>query len=213
MFKREYHQKILTVLNQLNADLLAECQAYLGGGTLVSFNCGEHRLCRSLTFRCHKGQKYGLLYGIVYESGYHALFTKFDDITLPRDIQFHHHSFQFPVVVTGTPIKLQVMIENQFRLAPPTFPSWSPVACLERVDCIADKLLASSERWNKLSAKSRELIDLAALRLVAPFPEAAWQQAEEVFPVSKYLQQAIKQFQQQPDYRARCYQALDLSKN
>lgn len=44
MFEREFHQKNLAVLNCLNADFLANCCAYFGGGTAVSLRHSEHRL-------------------------------------------------------------------------------------------------------------------------------------------------------------------------
>ena len=48
MFKREIHQKILTVLSHLNVEFLQECRAYFGGGTLVSMEHGEYRLSQDI---------------------------------------------------------------------------------------------------------------------------------------------------------------------
>ena len=73
MFNREFHQKILIVLNKLNASFLAECHAYFGGGTLVSLRHGEHRLSKDIDFMCPIGQGYRQLRQGIFDRGYDAL--------------------------------------------------------------------------------------------------------------------------------------------
>lgn len=61
MFEREHHRKILTVLNSLNANFLADCGAYFGGGTLISLRHGEYRLSEDIDFMCSFDEKYAKL--------------------------------------------------------------------------------------------------------------------------------------------------------
>ena len=61
MFEREHHRKILTVLNSLNANFLADCGAYFGGGTLISLRHGEYRLSEDIDFMCSFDKKYARL--------------------------------------------------------------------------------------------------------------------------------------------------------
>jgi hypothetical protein len=42
-FRLEHHNKILTVLESLDASLLRESFAYLGGGTLIALDLGGYR--------------------------------------------------------------------------------------------------------------------------------------------------------------------------
>lgn len=93
----------------------------------------------------------------------------------------------------------------------PKQPGWCPVACLNLADITAEKLLANSDRWLDRSVFSRDLIDLSMLRLHQALPSAALAKAETAYPVIEPLQQAIVAFQQAPDYRDRCYDALAVT--
>ncbi|MBD0309970.1 MAG: nucleotidyl transferase AbiEii/AbiGii toxin family protein, partial [Microcoleus sp. T1-bin1] len=80
MFKREIHQKILTVLSHLNVEFLQECRAYFGGGTLVSMEHGEYRLSQDINFMCPMDDGYRLLRRKVAEGGYDAIFASRDSL-------------------------------------------------------------------------------------------------------------------------------------
>jgi len=49
------------------------------------------------------------------------------------------------------------------------------------------------------------------IRLHQPIPGAALAKAEAAYPVIEPLRQAIADFQQTPDYRDRCYDALAIT--
>jgi hypothetical protein len=86
-----------------------------------------------------------------------------------------------------------------------------PVPCLSVVDQIAEKLLANSDRWLDTSTDSRDLIDLAILRLRTTFPKAAIDKAEAVYRCIDPLRRSLLNFQANPDYRFRCYERLRIS--
>jgi hypothetical protein len=87
MFKLEWHQNILKILQSLNADFFTEIRAYFRGGTLVSLKHGEHRLSKDIDFICPLGEGYRLLRSQIADNGHKALFTNFEGINLPKNIQ------------------------------------------------------------------------------------------------------------------------------
>lgn len=208
MFKREFHQKILTVLNRLNADFLADCRAYFGDGTLASLRHGEHRLSKDIDFMCPLGKEYRLLRQGVLDKGYEAIFATFNAIELPREIQTDMYGVRFPVIVGGTPIKFEIIVEGYIQFEEPDYPSWSPVACLNETDSFAEKLLANADRWPDQRKGSRDLIDLAVQRLASPIPAEAIAKAENAYPAIEPLKRSIRNFQQKPDYREECFKSL-----
>ncbi|OUL17648.1 hypothetical protein BV372_34790 [Nostoc sp. T09] len=212
MFEREFHQKILNVLNQLNTNFLLECGAYFGGGTLVSLNNGEYRLSKDIDFLCSTGTGYRLLRQKIAETQYDAIFNTQNNFKLPREIKADQYGVRFAIVVAGIPIKFEIIMEGRIELGKPDYPSWSPVPCLNEIDSFAEKLLANSDRWNDSSVESRDLIDLAVQRLKSPIPREAIEKAETAYPVIEPLKKAISFFQNHPDYRDKCFTALRIIK-
>ncbi|NQE34767.1 nucleotidyl transferase AbiEii/AbiGii toxin family protein [Microcoleus asticus] len=219
MFKREIHQKILTVLSHLKVEFLQECRAYFGGGTLVSMEHGESRLSQDIDFMCPMDDGYRLLRRKVAEGGYDAIFASRDflgdsfasRIVLPNDIQANQYGIRFPVIVGGTTIKFEMVCEGRIELGEPNYPNWSPVPCLNQIDSIAEKLLATSDRQLSDRVNSRDLIDLAMLRLASAIPQEAIDKAEAAYQVMEPLDRAIQYFQDRPDYREKCYDVLSIA--
>jgi Nucleotidyl transferase AbiEii toxin, Type IV TA system len=211
MFKREIHQKILTVLGHLNVEFLQECRAYFGGGTLVSMEHGEYRLSQDIDFMCPMDGGYNLLRRKVAAAGYDAIFANRDGIVLPNEIQSNQYGIRFPVIVGGTTIKFEMVCEGRIQFDEPSYPSWSPVPCLSQVDSIAEKLLANADRWPSDRVNSRDLIDLAIQRLATDLPQKAIDKAEAAYQVMEPLNRAIEYFQNRPDYREKCYDILSIA--
>lgn len=211
MFEREHHKKILTVLNNLNADFLADCGAYFGGGTLVSLKHGEHRLSEDIDFMCSFDERYSRMRREIGDRGYDAIFNKFDGIALPREIQADRYGIRFPVVVAGSPIKFEIVPEGLIKFGSPDYPSWAAVACLNETDSVAEKLLANTDRWPDRRKRARDLIDLAVQRLASPLPDEAIAKAESVYPAIRNLKKAIQDFQENPDYREECFEAMAVN--
>jgi Nucleotidyl transferase AbiEii toxin, Type IV TA system len=211
MFEREFHQKVLNVLNQLKASFLLECGAYFGGGTLISLNHGEYRLSKDIDFICSTGTGYRLLRQKIAENQYNAIFNSQNNLKLPREIKADLYGIRFVIIVEETPIKFEIIMEGRIELSEPDYPSWSPVPCLNKVDSFAEKLLANSDRWNDSSVESRDLIDLAVQRLKSPIPKEAIEKAELAYPVIEPLKKAISFFQDRPNYRDKCFTALRIA--
>jgi hypothetical protein len=207
-FHLKQHQLVLQILSRLNVDFFKDCGAYFGGGTFLSLKYDEYRLSKDIDFLCSSIQGYRAIRQQIFDQGYDAIFTNQDNIQLPREIQANQYGVRFPVVVEGVSIKFEIVMEGRITLDAPEEFDWLRVPCLSQVDCFAEKLLASSDRWLDTSVQSRDLIDLAMLRYTGEIPREAIAKAENAYPVVEPLKRAITNFQSKPDYRQRCYQSL-----
>jgi hypothetical protein len=72
MFQTEHHQRILQILQRLNADVLHICNAYFGGGTLLVLDNGEYRESRDIDFICPFGEGYRNLRNRVAQQAHNA---------------------------------------------------------------------------------------------------------------------------------------------
>lgn len=210
MFERDFHQKILTILSHVNAQFLASCCTYFGGGTLVSLRHGEYRLSQDIDFMCPIGLGYRQLRQGIIDEGYKAIFRRFDQILLPREIQANQYGIRFPVVIDEIQVKFEIVVEGYIQFGSPEYPSWSPVPCLNSTDSFAEKLLANADRWADRRKDSRDIIDLSMQRLAAPIPVEAITKAENAYPVIEPLKRAIQNFQNKPEYRQECFKRLTV---
>jgi hypothetical protein len=211
-FKYPLHNQILRILQAIDRDFLLSCETYFGGGTMLVLAYGEYRLSRDIDFLCPYGEPFSRLRRGIYDRGYEAIFRADRDsaIQFPREIRTDRDAIRFPVQIDDVLIKFEIVAEGRIGLNPPIQPSWSPVACLDLVDQVTEKLMANGDRWADASTNARDLIDLARLKLVTDFPEAAIEKAEAVYPCVEPLKRSILNFQAKPDYRSRCYEALQV---
>ena len=139
----------------------------------------------------------------IIDEGYKAIFTRFDQILLPREIQANQYGIRFPVVVDETQIKFEIVVGGNIQFGSPEYLSWLPVPCLNSTDSFAEKLLANPDRWADRRIDSRDIIDLSMQRLAEPIPAEAIAKAENAYPVIEPLIRAIQNFQQKPEYPCR----------
>jgi Nucleotidyl transferase AbiEii toxin, Type IV TA system len=210
IMKREIHQKILIILSNLNVEFLSECRAYFGGGTLISLQHEEYRESKDIDFICPVGEGYRLLRQQIANIGYDVIFNTQQGIDVPREIRADQYGIRFPVNVDGTTIKFEIISEGRIQLGEPDYFHWSSIPCLNPTDCCAEKLLANADRWPDASVESRDLIDLAILRLAESFPQAAIDKAESAYPVIEPLKKAIQYFDRRSEYRDKCFSSLKI---
>lgn len=213
MFDHEHHQKILHILNALNAAIFDETGAYFGGGTLISLLYGEYRWSKDADFICPVGPGYKRLRQIVSESNFKpsVFFSNHDSLEFPRDLQANQYGIRFLVICDGTPIKFEIVVEARIKLEAAEHLSWLGVPCLNSVDRYAEKLLANADRWPDASVESRDLIDLAVLRVHNEQSEQAVAKAEEAYPVLAPLKRSLEKFQSSKAYRHKCFTALEIT--
>lgn len=212
MLNYSLHNQILEVLGSLRADFLEACHIYFGGGTLLTLCYGEYRLSRDIDFLCPYGADFSRLRVALYDRGIDALFdrTRLSEIELPQELKTDSYGVRFTLKLGEQIVKFKIIAEGRISLDAPSCPDWSPVPYLNIVDQVAEKLLANGDRWLDTSTDSRDLIDLAILKLRTPFPLAAIAKAEAAYRCIAPLQRAIQNFQLKPDYRGRCYERLGI---
>jgi hypothetical protein len=209
-FRLDHHNKILTILESLDSDLLKESFSYFGGGTLISLDFGEYRQSKDVDFICPvplPGYRY--LRTTVFEGGYKALFSDLKRVQIGRGTT-DQYGIRMVIEVEGELIKTEIIAEARFELDPPRYPVWSPVPCLSINDCFTSKLLANSDRHMDDSVEARDLIDLAALRLQSPIPQQAVDKAEHAYETLRPLKVAVQRFQERSSFRERCFSGLQI---
>lgn len=209
-FRLEHHNKVITILDSLNPDVLREGCAYFGGGTLLTLDFGEYRWSKDIDFICpisSPGYKY--LRTLIFNSGYEALFQDLSRVQLGRSMA-NQYGIRMNIEVDGTPIKTEIIAEGRFNVDLPRHPEWSPVDCLSLNDCFTAKLLANSDRYSDDSVEARDVIDLAVLRLQCAIPQPAIQKAEQAYEVMRPLAVAVQRFQSRPEFRERCFSGLRI---
>ncbi|MFN6569468.1 MAG: nucleotidyl transferase AbiEii/AbiGii toxin family protein [Dendronalium sp. ChiSLP03b] len=206
----DYHNKILTILESFNSNLLREGSAYFGGGTLLALDFTEYRFSKDIDFISPVGTSgYKYLRTVVFESGYEGLFHDLSKIQIGRGTT-DQYGIRMIVLVDNLPIKTEIIAEARFELDPPRYPEWSPVPCLSLNDCFTSKLLANSDRYMDDSVEARDLIDLAILRLQSPISQQSIEKAEKAYEVIRPLKRAIERFQERQDYRQECFISLQI---
>jgi hypothetical protein len=212
MFDHDHHQKILHILQSLNASIFEEAGAYFGGGTLITLLYDEYRWSKDIDFICPVGPGYRRLREIVAAGMFKPaiLFNTTDQLKLPRDLSADQYGVRFPVILDDVPIKFEIVAEARIALNAPEYFDKIPVPCLGFEDQCTEKLLANADRWLDTSIESRDLIDLAVLRLQKPILQTAISKAEAAYPVMPDLEKAMKKFQGSAEYRNKCFKALEI---
>lgn len=209
-FKIPQHNSILIILESLDCEVLQKSCAYFGSGTLIALEFNEYRCSKDIDFICSvtfSGYRY--LRTAVFEGGYQALFRNLEHIQVGRGTT-DQYGIRMIVDVNGLLIKTEIIAEARFELDPPRYPDWSPVACLSLSNCFTSKLLANCDRYLDDSVESRDLIDLAVLRLHSFIPQVAVDKAEKAYEVIRPLTKAIERFQKRVDYRQKCFSGLQI---
>lgn len=212
MFDHDHHQKIHLVLNSLNPSIFEDCGLYFGGGTLITLIYNEYRWSKDIDFVAPVGECYKKIRKIINDSGSRpeSLFRDITKLEFPRDVKADQYGIRFLVVADGTPIKFEIFAEARIELEPPAVFEGLPVPCLNIIDQYAEKLLANADRWNDSSIESRDLIDLAMLRVNLEIPQASIEKAEKAYPVLDPLKKALNRFQDSEKYRDKCFSALEV---
>jgi len=216
-FKIDRHRIIHRILNGLNYQLLDECQAYFGGGTLISLDLGEYRTSNDIDFICAYGADYRKLRSAIGNSNPLLLLTD-KSLEITR-FTTDRYGIRMGIVADGVTSKTEIIAEGRFELDPPRQPTWTQAKCLSVNDCFTSKMLANAvreaspteNRTSEASTNSRDLIDLAFLRNERPLPQMSIAKAEAAYPVIPALTTALTQFQGNADWRFHCCEQLNIA--
>ncbi|WP_230967359.1 nucleotidyl transferase AbiEii/AbiGii toxin family protein [Nostoc commune] len=159
----EHHNKIITVLECLDSDILKKGSAYFCGGTLLAFEFEEYCWSKNIDFISSVGTEgYKYLRTVVFEDGHEALFRDLSKIQVGCSTT-DQYGIRMIVFVDDLPIKTEIIAETRFQLDPPRYLNWSFVPCLSFNDCFTSKLLSNSDRYMDNSVEARDLIDFCKL--------------------------------------------------
>ena len=211
-FRLNHHNKILTILECLDCEILEKGSTYFGGGTLLALDFQEYRWSNDIDFVSSVntgGYKY--LRTKIFDNGYQILFHDLSKIKIGRSTT-DQYGIRMMVSVDNVSIKTEIIAETRFQLDSPRYTQWSSVPCLSLIDCFTSKLLSNSDRYMDDNVQSRDLIDLAVLRLNYQIPQSSIDKAENAYEVIRPLKRAIQNFQNRPDYREKCFTNLQVDK-
>ena len=167
MFKREHHQKIFEVLQRLDAQVLKNHACYFGGGTAIALMNGEYRESVDIDFLVSDLIAYRALRQLLTgQEGFAAIIKSGRELVLARDIRTDQYGIRAMLRVGGINIKFEIISEGRIAFdAPKDKDCVGEIATLSRVDLVACKLLANTDRWSDDSVFSRDVIDLAMMKV------------------------------------------------
>lgn len=216
MFERPFHKRIAAVLGSLNGALLKENSCLFGGGTLIALRFGEFLESVDIDF---------LVSDLAYYRSLRQLLTGADginSIVLPgqqplvqmRDIRADQYGIRTMLLVSEQPVKFEIVLEGRIELAAPTPKDIvCSISTLTRLDMVASKLLANSDRWADDGVFSRDLIDLAMMKPGLPLLRVAIAKAETAYgaAIRSDLEKAIEHLKNRQGWLEHCMNVMSMS--
>ena len=193
MFEREHHIRIATILQALDAELLASHGCLFGGGTAIALSHGEYRESVDVDFLVSNLAGYQALRRLLTSKGIQSITRAGMELELARDIRADQYGIRAMIRVGGAEIKFEIVLEGRIQLEEPK-DRICGVSTLTSLDMAATKLLANSDRWADDSVFSRDIIDLAMLELTKPALAQAIRKASAAYgdSIKAELAKAIK---------------------
>jgi hypothetical protein len=215
LFKREHHQKIFEVLQRLDAQVLKNHACYFGGGTAVALMNGEYRESVDIDFLVSDLIAYrALRHLLTGPEGISAITKSGRELVLARDIRTDQYGIRAMLRVEGINIKFEIISEGRIAFdVPKDKDCIGDIATLSRVDLVASKLLANADRWSDDSVFSRDVIDLAMMKVnkkeLHQAAEKAWAAYGDSVLIS--LEKAIDRLFTKEGLLDSCMRAMKIS--
>jgi hypothetical protein len=167
LFKREHHQKIFEVLQRLDAQVLKDHACYFGGGTAIALMNSEYRESVDIDFLVSDLIGYRALRQLLTgPKGISTITKSGRELVLAREIRTDQYGIRAMLRVGGINIKFEIISEGRIAFDVPKYKDCvGDIATLSRVDLVASKLLANTDRWSDDSVFSRDVIDLAMMKV------------------------------------------------
>ena len=195
MFKRKHHLVIADILRQLNGDLLRDHHCYFGGGTAIALSQEEYRESVDIDFLISDKDCYRELRNLLTDSqGIYAIAKKGAKLILARDIKADQYGIRSVIQSGDVRVKFEIVLEGRITFENPGSQNQiEGITTLTKLDLLASKLLANSDRWNDEAVFSRDLIDFVMLNPKAIELEKALEKSYDAYgnSVHKDLQKAI----------------------
>ena len=163
--RREHHNLVLRVLDAMDAQFLEQHQCLFGGGTRIVLELDEYRESVDIDFLCADTEGYRAIRETVTNTSFGALFST--EPELLREIRSDRYGVRSWLQVEGKPIKLEIVSEGRIALSG-TYINALPLPVLDWNSCLAEKLLANTDRGRDTAHRSRDIIDLAYMMAHRP---------------------------------------------
>lgn len=211
MFSRDHHNRIGTVLESLNSELLRDASCYFGGGTAIALRFGEFRESVDVDFMVSDTRGYRELRERVKSAGFGALTVR--AVAVVRAPIADQYGIRAILDAGGVPIKFEIISEGRINFETPGGQDEvCGVATLSLLDMAASKLLANSDRWADTSVFSRDLIDLAMMQPDSRLMDGAISKAQGAYGASvvEDLNKAIDFHRTNPHRLDQCLRELKM---
>lgn len=215
LFERPHHRRIATVLEALDADLLAANVCLFGGGTAMALRYGEYRESVDIDFLVSKVGGYRQLrQRLTGPDGMRAITRSGQALNQAREVRADQYGIRTLLKVDGADIKFEIVLEGRIDLeSPGASDRQCGVATLTPLDMATSKLLANSDRWRDDAVMSRDLIDLAMMAPPKALLERALAKARAAYgdSVAVDLASAVADLRARPHRLDECMQAMAMT--
>jgi len=215
MFKRRHHQRIASVLEALNNQILFENHCYFGGGTAITLLHGEFRESVDIDFLVSDLSSYRNLRQLLTgPEGINAI-RKSEAIALKqqKEIRADQYGMRTTLLVDNHPIKFEIILEGRISLEMPgKSDQLCGISTLTHLDMAASKLLANADRWADASVFNRDVIDLAMMSPSIELLNVAISKSQLAYgnAIVRDLNRAIDKLTTRNDWFDRCILAMDI---
>jgi len=213
MFKRPHHQRIVRLLELMNAEFLWEAKCYFGGGTAISLLLDEFRESVDIDFLCSDQEGYRKIRTSLFDHGLNQIFTK--KVDMLREVRADREGIRTIFLMDSQPIKFEIVREGCIDISGINWPD-IPVPCLTKTDLFAEKLLANADRFNDKSTMNRDVIDLVVMeKHWGAIPLESWHKAFSAYgdSVHEAFRKAKKMLGDDPKYLADCLIKMGIDEN
>lgn len=215
MFEREHHRRVASVLESLDAGLLAASQCLFGGGSAIVLRNGEYRESVDIDFLVSSREGYrALRQRVTGGNGIQALARRGAILEQARELRADQYGLRTMLRAADLEIKFEIIFEGRISLAPPGDDDRvCGVATLTPLDMAASKLLANSDRWADDAVHSRDLIDLAMMNPPGKLLRDAIAKARGAYgkSIEQDLAKAIERLRSRPHQLDDCMHALQMT--
>lgn len=162
MFEREHHQRIASILNCLDHQMLVKNGCLFGGGTAIALKHGEYRESVDIDFICSSVDGYREVRQAVNELDPSWLFR--EPMTTVRKPRVDQYGIRLAAAVDSIPVKIEIIFEGRIALRDPLPEDMiGKVWSMTGEDLVATKLMANADRYADDAVMARDIIDLAMI--------------------------------------------------
>jgi hypothetical protein len=213
LFERESHRRIASVLEALNAPLLAEYGCLFGGGTAIAMRYGEFRESVDIDFLVSNKTGYREIRQLLRQpEGVAAITAR--GLRQLREVRADQYGIRTLLQVDDVGVKFEIVFEARIELElPESDDCICGVATLTPLDLVTSKLLANSDRWADDSVFSRDLIDLAMMEPSPDLLAHAKAKARTAYgdSIESDLHKAVERLLAREGRLERCMEALRMT--